>query len=151
LEDNVPPVPIAMSFAGVVFRTGQLIATANASSQSGHFGDVDKVVGVTTREFAAIPIGSGRTPLGVLNLVNRAGSPSTAQPFQVDELRRAQRVAVDLAEPLAIFSSIETRGGDLELSDEPIDELLSEIRGLDSEGRRLIREMTRALSRQQGS
>lgn len=71
MQEDAPRVPINASFTGVAFRTGQLVAVANASGQKQHYGAVDIATKERTREFAAIPVFDGEV-LGVLTLVNRA-------------------------------------------------------------------------------
>jgi signal transduction protein with GAF and PtsI domain len=149
LRPDIPQIPIAKSFSGLVFRTGQLIAMADASSQPGHFEDVDAVVGEKTYEFAAIPIASARMRFGVLTLVNRPEQrPREARPFSVDELRVAQQFAVELVRPVAILNSLD-HGGPLDTGDDLHkilgDEFVSELLSLDRTGRRVIKAVVAAL------
>src|SRR5579863_2490065 len=70
MQPNAPRVPIIASFSGIAYSTGQTIAVADATRQEPHFKAVDKLVGLPTHEFAAIPFAQ-RKVLGILTLVNR--------------------------------------------------------------------------------
>jgi GAF domain-containing protein len=142
MASTVPTIPIGGSFAGIVFRTGQMLAVADAESQPGHFGGIDTVVGRATREYAALPIPDGARLLGVLTVVNRAMSGQGPRPFTVDELDSACRMAIALAGPIATLDNI--------LSPSREDDVrgagfVSDLLSLDETGRRVVRSVVAAL------
>jgi GAF domain-containing protein len=146
---SVPKVPIGASFAGIVFRTGQMLAMADAVRQPGHFGGVDAVVGRATREYAALPIALGTAMLGVLTVVNRAAAGAQqVRPFTVEELKQAQRTAIALAGPLAILDQLD--GSPLQSHrDSPREafgeDFVGDLLALNETGRRVVRGLVAAL------
>jgi hypothetical protein len=145
----VPKVPIGASFAGIVFRTGQMLAMADAVRQPGHFGGIDTAVGRATREYAALPIAQGTAMLGVLTMVNRAGGGAqSVQPFTVQELKQAQHTAFALAGPLAILDQLNGIGLQSQRDDlrEAFGEgFVGDLLALNYTGRRVVRGLVAAL------
>jgi GAF domain len=100
MRAETPHVPINSSFSGIAYRTGQLFAVADASTQTPHFKAVDEHLRYATHEFAAIPL-AHRQVLGVLSLVNRtAPARDGMRGFGVAELQQAQAFATDTARTL---------------------------------------------------
>ncbi len=152
---NVPKVPIGGSFAGIVFRTGQMVAVADAERQPGHFVGIDTVVGRATREYAALPIADGTALFGVLTLVNRArAAEQGTRPFSVDELRMAQQAASDLVGPMAILDGLD-RGSARAPRDGLLgafgDDFVSDLLALNETGRRVVQAVVAVLIRDQHS
>jgi GAF domain-containing protein len=146
---GVPKVPIGGSFAGIVCRTGQMVAVADAERQPGQFGGIDTVVGRATREYAALPIAAGTALLGVLTVVNRpAAAEQGTRPFSVDELRMAQQAADALVGPVAILDSLDHGPA---LSDRDGlrgafgDEFVADLMALNEPGRRAVQSGVAAL------
>lgn len=152
---NVPKVPIGGSFAGIVFRTGQMVAVADAEQRPGHFVGIDTVVGRATREYAALPIADGTALFGVLTLVNRATvAEHGTRPFSVDELRMAQQAASELVGPMAILDGLD-RGSAPAHRDGLLgafgDDFVSDLLALNETGRRVVRAVVAVLIRDQHS
>lgn len=152
---SMPKVPIGGSFAGIVFRTGQMLAVADAERQQGHFEGIDTAVGRATREYAALPIANDSGLLGVLTLVNRTtASEQGTRPFTIDELRTAQQAASELAGPLAILDNL-----DVNLSPSRRDsvheafgeDFVRDLLALDETGRRVVRCLVGALPHDLGT
>ena len=145
---DVPKVPIGESFAGIVYRTGQMVAVADAERQPGHFAGIDTVVGRATKEYAALPIADGSALLGVLTIVNRASAEQGTRPFSIDELRIAQEVASELVGPVAVLDTLDrspaatNRDRIVEAFD---DDFVSDLLALDARGRRTVRAVVAAL------
>lgn len=97
--------PINASFSGAAFRSGQTLAVADAAGKAQHFGAVDAATQEATHEFAAVPIIDG-VVVGVLTLVNRAAQHSGPKPFDLNELREAERFARDAAPALRLFAGL---------------------------------------------
>jgi signal transduction protein with GAF and PtsI domain len=142
MQPGIPTVPIAASFSGLAFRSGQTLAYADASQQTPHFKAVDEAVGQATHEFAAIPI-IGRTTLGVLTLVNRPQtSAAGSAPFTLDELRRAEAAAQALAAPLAWLGGLD---GGKDTADGVSADLLADLMLLTEPERRVVHSLANAL------
>ena len=145
MQPGAPSVPIIASFTGLAYRTGQTIAFADAANQPSHFKAVDDLAGSKTREFAAIPF-SDRSVLGVITLVNRAGSADgTRQPFSIHELRRAEALAQEVAHPVALLAGlagmvVANAGGD---ALDP--ELAADLASLNQAERRVVHALASAL------
>jgi len=106
MQPNAPRVPIIASFSGIAYSTGQTIAVADATRQEPHFKAVDKLVGLPTHEFAAIPFAQ-RKVLGILTLVNRASPIAGAsRPFNLEELRRAEALASEIGRAIALLPGL---------------------------------------------
>jgi Nif-specific regulatory protein len=68
--------PAGQGIAGAVLRTGEPLRLDDAASDSRFYHDVDRVTGLATRSMLAVPLGSRRGPLGVIEVVNRRdGAP----------------------------------------------------------------------------
>jgi GAF domain-containing protein len=146
---DVPKVPIGESFAGIVCRTGQMIAVADAERQPGHFAGIDTVVGRATREYAALPIADGAALLGVLTVVNRATpAEQGVRPFGIDELKVAQDAASELVGPMAVLDRLDrsTAGAHHDRLSGAFDNaFVSDLLALNETGRRIIRSVVAAL------
>jgi GAF domain len=146
---NVPKVPIGGSFAGIVCRTGQMIAVADAERQPGHFAGIDTVVGRATREYAALPIVNDSALLGVLTVVNRRTSAEQGtRPFGIDELKVAQDAAFELVGPMGVLDRLD-RGAAGAHRDSVVkafdDAFVSDLLALNQTGRRVVRSVVAAL------
>ena len=152
---SVPKVPIGGSFAGIVFRTGQMVAVADAERHPGHFEGIDAAVGRATREYAALPIADEAALLGVLTIVNRAAAGDEgARPFSVDELRMAQQAASELAAPLAILDNLDrslSQSGRDSVREAFGDDFIRDLLALDETGRRVVQCLVTALPHNLGA
>jgi len=145
MQPGIPAVPIAASFSGLAFRTGQTIAFADAASQAPHFKAVDEKVGHKTHEFAAIPF-SDRTTLGIITLVNRPATDGAPRPFDIAELRRAEAVATELARPISLLSGLLGSGSFEQDGAGLLDaELAADLALLNEPERRIVHSLTGAL------
>lgn len=146
---NVPKIPIGGSFAGIVCRTGQMIAVADAERQPGHFAGIDTVVGRATREYAALPIADGSALLGVLTVVNRASAAEQGtRPFSIDELKVAQEAASELVGPMAVLDRLDSGAAGAHrdsVSGAYDDAFVSDLLTLNAIGRRIVRAVAAAL------
>ena len=139
---GVPAVPISASFTGLAFRTGQTIAFADAAGQEAHNQAVDKHVGVQTHEFAAIPI-HHQAVVGILTLVNRPLG-AAPQPFGLSELRRAEALAQELAQPLVLCANLsgEAAPGDADALDPALN---ADLLALTEAERRVVHSLANSL------
>ena len=143
MHPGIPAVPIAASFAGLAFRSGQTLAYADASQQAAQFKAVDQAVGQATHEYAAVPI-IGRTTLGVLTLVNRPQSAAGGSaPFTLEELRRAESAAQALAAPLGWLGGLDGTADNQ--PDGLSSDLLADLLLLSEPERRVVHSLANAL------
>ena len=144
MQPGTPHVPINASFSGIAYRTGQMIALADAATQEPHFKAVDALLHYTTHEYAAIPLADRRV-LGVLSIVNRAPDRSGSRSFTIEELRRAQAFAGEVARALELLPGL---GGVTPHEDDMqgLDKgLINELRALSKAERRVTHALASAL------
>lgn len=146
MQPGIPIVPISTSFSGLAFRSGQTIAFADAATQAPHFKAVDDLVGQQTHEFAAVPI-SDRTTLGIITLVNRPASQTGgSRPFDLTELRHAEAVAREMANPIALLAGLLGVAFSEQDSGDALDaDLLAELALLNESERRVVHSLASAL------
>jgi signal transduction protein with GAF and PtsI domain len=146
MQPEVPIVPISTSFSGLAFRSGQTIAFADAATQAPHFKAVDELVGQQTHEFAAVPI-SDRATLGIITLVNRSESQTGgSRPFDLTELRRAEAVAREMANPIALLAGLLGVAFSKQDSRDALDaDLLAELALLNESEQRVMHSLASAL------
>ncbi len=88
-------VPIEGSIAGYVLSTAQMVAVGDMLEEHrpSYAEQVGKQIGVLTRTYLAVPILLGGHCRGVATYVNRPGGNPPYEPFQPDEIARAQAFA----------------------------------------------------------
>lgn len=75
---------------GAAVESGEIIVNAEAGSDSRHFGAVRSISGIVVREMATIPIPDHPCVLQLVNTVSN-------EPFRGSEIRRAERLAMEIA------------------------------------------------------
>lgn len=81
-------IPAGKGVAGFVLSSGQPMAVSDAGGEEVFFPDVDKKTGYSTQTILAVPLSHGSDMLGVLEYVNRKGSPPY-ESYTSDEMDRA--------------------------------------------------------------
>ncbi len=81
-------VPSGKGIAGFVLMSGQPMAVSDAEGDATFYAEVDQATGFTTQSILAVPLRFHDEIVGVLEYVNRTGSPPYA-PFTPDEIDRA--------------------------------------------------------------
>lgn len=89
-------VPAGKGIAGFVFASGQPMAVADVGQEQSFYAEVDKQTGYTTQTILATPLRAGDEIVGVLEFVNRIGSPPY-EPFTPEEMDRAAHFADAIA------------------------------------------------------
>ena len=146
---TTPRTPIGASFSGAAFRSGQTLAVADAAGKAQHFGAVDAATKTETHEFAAIPI-VDREVLGVLTLVNRSSASGQPKPFDLNELRRAETFARELAPALRWVARLLGAGGAQGADDAADAELHAALAPLNPAERRIVALLASALVENRG-
>lgn len=89
-------IPPGKGIAGFVFASGQPVAVADVAQEETFYAEVDRATGYSTQTILATPLRVGGETIGVLEFVNRLGSPPY-QPFTPDEMDRAAHFADAIA------------------------------------------------------
>lgn len=97
-------IPAGKGIAGFVLSSGQPIAVSNAEEDAAFYKEVDKATGYSTEMILATPLRHDGEVIGVLEYINRAGSPPF-QPFSPDEMDRAARFADAIASVVRAYES----------------------------------------------
>jgi GAF domain-containing protein len=85
LKLHVPP---GKGIAGAVFSSGQPIAVNDVREEGSFWSEADKKIGFKTISLLATPLRVGYETIGVLEFVNRPGTPPYP-PFTPEEMDRA--------------------------------------------------------------
>jgi GAF domain-containing protein len=93
LKLHIPP---GKGIAGLVFSSGQPMAVSDVSTEGSFWSEADKKTGFKTITLLATPLRTGNEIVGVLEFVNRPGSPPYP-PFTPEEMDHAAYFADDLA------------------------------------------------------
>lgn len=93
LKIRIPP---GKGIAGLVFSSGQPMAVNDVSSEGSFWSGADEAVGFKTVTLLATPLRTGNETIGVLEFVNRPGSPPYP-PFTPEEMDDAARFADAIA------------------------------------------------------
>lgn len=89
-------LPPGKGIAGFVFASGQPMAVADVAREETFYAEVDRATGYSTHTILATPLRVEDETVGVLEFVNRLGSPPY-QPFTPDEMDRAAHFADAIA------------------------------------------------------
>jgi len=81
-------IPAGKGIAGFVLSSGQPMAVADALGEQTFYPEVDKQTGYSTQTILATPLRYDGDVIGVLEYVNRNGSPPF-EPFTPDEMDKA--------------------------------------------------------------
>lgn len=81
-------IPAGKGIAGFVLSSGQPMAVAEASEEQSFYDEVDKKTGYSTQTILATPLRHNGEVIGVLEYVNRVGSPPY-QSFTPEEMDKA--------------------------------------------------------------
>jgi Nif-specific regulatory protein len=113
-------IPPGKGIAGFVFSSGQPMAVADVAQEETFYAEVDRAVGFSTQTILATPLRVEGEMVGVLEFVNREGSPPY-KPFTPDEMDQAAHFAdaiatlVDAHESAGLIETLfehSTRGAD---------------------------------------
>jgi transcriptional regulator with GAF, ATPase, and Fis domain len=89
-------IPPGKGIAGFVFASGQPVAVADVARDETFYAEVDRATGYSTHTILATPLRVEGETVGVLEFVNRLGSPPY-QPFTPDEMDKAAHFADAIA------------------------------------------------------
>ena len=89
-------IPAGKGIAGFVFSSGQPMAVADVAQEETFYAEVDRAVGFSTQTILATPLRVEGEMVGVLEFVNREGSPPY-KPFTPDEMDQAAHFADAIA------------------------------------------------------
>lgn len=89
-------IPPGKGIAGFVFASGQPVAIADVAQEETFYAEVDRATGYSTQTILATPLRVEGETVGVLEFVNRLGSPPY-QPFTPDEMDKAAHFADAIA------------------------------------------------------
>jgi GAF domain-containing protein len=89
-------IPPGKGIAGFVFSSGQPMAVADVAQEETFYAEVDRAVGFSTQTILATPLRVEGEIVGVLEFVNREGSPPY-KPFTPDEMDQAAHFADAIA------------------------------------------------------
>jgi len=81
-------IPAGKGIAGFVLSSGQPMAVADAVGEQTFYAEVDKQTGYSTQTILATPLRYDGDIIGVLEYVNRTGSPPF-EPFSPDDMDKA--------------------------------------------------------------
>lgn len=85
-------VPAGKGIAGFVLSSGQPMAVADVGEEASFYAEVDKTTGYSTEMILATPLRHHEEIIGVLEYINRAGSPPY-EPFTPEEMDKAAEFA----------------------------------------------------------
>jgi len=97
-------VPAGKGIAGFVFSSGQPMAIADAGEEESFYAEVDKETGYSTQTILATPLRHKDEVIGVLEYINRRGTPPF-EPFTPDEMDRAALFAEAIASLVNAYQS----------------------------------------------
>lgn len=129
-------VPAGKGIAGFVFSSGQPMAVADVGEESSFYAEIDKKTGYSTQTILATPLRHGGEVIGVLEYVNRPGTPPF-DPFTPEEMDKAAFYGEAIASLVNAYESAKVlrelgdevlSGGEGERSD--LDDLRNWLRGL---------------------
>jgi len=89
-------IPPGKGIAGFVFSSGQPMVVADVAQEETFYAEVDRAVGFSTQTILATPLRVEGEMVGVLEFVNREGSPPF-KPFTPDEMDQAAHFADAIA------------------------------------------------------
>ena len=81
-------IPAGKGIAGFVMSSGQPMAVSDVGEEANFYAEVDKKTGFSTEMILATPLRHNDEMIGVLEYINRPGSPPH-QPFTPDEMDKA--------------------------------------------------------------
>ena len=128
-------IPAGKGIAGFVYSSGQPIAVSNVEEESTFYPEIDRTTGFSTEIILATPLRREDEVFGVLEYINRRGSPPY-EPFTSEEMDKAGRFAEAIAplvnayEAAALFEKVGSKlseSGETKKTEELL-EWLSEVR-----------------------
>lgn len=114
-------IPSGKGIAGFVFSTGQPMAVSDAERETGFYAEVDRNTGFSTHTILATPLHFEGEVTGVLEYVNRKGSPPY-EPFTPEEMEMAALYAEPVASMIHAHGSASLLGAVTEMILEGDDE-----------------------------
>ncbi len=97
-------IPAGKGIAGFVLSSGQPMAVSDVGEESSFYSEVDKRTGYSTQMILATPLSHGGEVIGVLEYINRRGTPPF-EPFTPDEMDRAAAFAEAIAALVNAYES----------------------------------------------
>lgn len=97
-------VPAGKGIAGFVMSSGQPMAVSDAGDDQTFYAEVDKQTGYSTQIILATPLRYNGEIIGVLEYINRRGSPPYA-PFTPKEMDKAAFLAESIAALVNAYES----------------------------------------------
>lgn len=97
-------VPAGKGIAGFVLSSGQPMAVSDVGEESTFYSEVDKTTGYSTQMILATPLSHNGEIIGVLEYINRRGSPPF-EPFTPAEMDRAAIFAEAIAALVNAYES----------------------------------------------
>ncbi|MEP6946001.1 MAG: GAF domain-containing protein [Acidobacteriota bacterium] len=129
-------IPAGKGIAGFVVSSGQPMAITDVGGESTFYAEVDRATGYSTQTILATPLRYDGEVVGVLEYINRRGSPPY-RPFTPDEMDQAAVYAdaigamVNAYESAKLFSDLSNRvlsaSGTVDFAD--VREWLANLRG----------------------
>ncbi|MGA9997829.1 MAG: GAF domain-containing protein [Pyrinomonadaceae bacterium] len=120
-------IPPGKGIGNFVFATGQPLAVADVAQEETFYAEVDRATGYSTHTIMATPLRANGKIVGVLEFVNRIGSPPY-EPFTPGEMDRA----ADYANAIATLVEAHERAGLIETMFEQAIENATHMRGSDA-------------------
>lgn len=97
-------IPAGRGIAGFVLSSGQPMAVADVGEEETFYADIDKETGYSTQTILATPLRHKGEIIGVLEYINRRGSPPYL-PFTPDEMDKAAVFADAMASLVSAYES----------------------------------------------
>lgn len=120
-------IPPGKGIGSFVFATGQSLAVADVAQEETFYAEVDRATGYSTHTLMATPLRANGKIVGVLEFVNRIGSPPY-EPFTPGEMDRAAH----FANAIATLVDAHERAGLIETLFEQAIENAKHMRGSDA-------------------
>ncbi len=102
-------IPSGKGIAGFVYTTGQPMAVSDAEREANFYAEVDRNTGFSTHTILATPLQFEGEITGVLEYVNRKGSPPY-EPFSPEEMDLAAIYADAVASMVHAYQSADLLG-----------------------------------------
>ncbi|REJ78628.1 MAG: GAF domain-containing protein [Acidobacteria bacterium] len=102
-------IPAGKGIAGFVFSTGQPMAVSDTEQEASFYSKIDRTTGFSTHTILATPLQFGGEITGVLEYVNREGTPPF-EPFSPEEMDLAALYAEAVSSLVHAHNSAEFTG-----------------------------------------
>lgn len=97
-------VPAGKGIAGFVMSSGQPMAVSDVGEETSFYSEVDRTTGYSTQMILATPLSHNGEIIGVLEYINRRGTPPF-EPFSPEEMDRAALFAEAIASLVNAYES----------------------------------------------